>query len=69
MIATVIECVNLYALLTVNIILQGKRGLFRNWLVQWIKENEFKRVVIATSSSAEERLDVQLQGFVIILIF
>lgn len=41
---------------------QGKRGLFRNWLVQWIKENEFKRVVIATSSSAEERLDVQLQG-------
>ncbi|XP_053402644.1 proteasome assembly chaperone 2-like [Mercenaria mercenaria] len=43
-------------------ILQGKRGLFRKWLVQWIKENQFSRVVIATSSSAEERLDTQLQG-------
>ncbi|XP_053401128.1 proteasome assembly chaperone 2-like [Mercenaria mercenaria] len=41
---------------------QGKRGLFRKWLVQWIKENQFSRVVIATSSSAEERLDTQLQG-------
>lgn len=41
---------------------QGKRGLFRKWLVQWIKENQFRRVVIATSSSAEERLDTQLKG-------
>ncbi|KAL4234470.1 Proteasome assembly chaperone 2 [Mactra antiquata] len=41
---------------------KGKRGLYRQWLVNWIKENQFKRVVIATSSSAEERVDRQLAG-------
>jgi len=36
--------------------------MFRKWLVEWIRENQFDRVVIATSSSAEERLDKQLAG-------
>lgn len=41
---------------------QGKRGLYRKWLAEWIKLQQFNRVVIATSSSAEERLDRQIQG-------
>lgn len=41
---------------------KGRRGLFRKWLVDWIKEQKFKRVVIATSSSAQERLHTQLEG-------
>lgn len=41
---------------------KGRRCLFRKWLVEWIKEQKFKRVVIATSSSAQERLDAQLEG-------
>ncbi|KAK3608034.1 hypothetical protein CHS0354_031020 [Potamilus streckersoni] len=42
--------------------IKGKRPCFRNWLVQWIKENKFKMVVILTSTHAHERIDVQLQG-------
>ncbi|XP_052805283.1 proteasome assembly chaperone 2-like [Mya arenaria] len=41
---------------------RGKQGLYRKWLVEWIKECQFKKVVIATSSSSEERLDIQISG-------
>lgn len=41
---------------------QGRCGEYRKWLVQWIKENKFKRVVIATSSWADERIDKQIHG-------
>lgn len=41
---------------------KGKMPSFRRWLISWIKENKFEKVVILSSMHAHERLDVQLQG-------
>ncbi|XP_029637808.1 proteasome assembly chaperone 2 [Octopus sinensis] len=41
---------------------KGKQSGYRKRLVQWIKEQMFGQVIILTSSSAHERLDVQLHG-------
>ncbi|KAH9499766.1 Proteasome assembly chaperone 2 [Bulinus truncatus] len=42
--------------------IKGKRKEFADWLVSWIKENQFDQVVILTSSFAHERIDQQLSG-------
>ncbi|KAK3086850.1 hypothetical protein FSP39_024409 [Pinctada imbricata] len=41
---------------------RGKATSFRKWLMSWIKEKGFSKVVILTSSHAHERLDRQLGG-------
>ncbi|GAB1607284.1 proteasome assembly chaperone 2-like [Argonauta hians] len=53
---------NLVVLLQRAPFVKGKQSGYRGRLVEWIKENKFKQVIILTSSAAHERLDVQLQG-------
>ena len=41
---------------------KGKKKQYMEKLMKWVKEVQFKEVVIITSSFAHERLDNQLQG-------
>uniref|UniRef100_UPI00398EDB7C proteasome assembly chaperone 2 isoform X2 n=1 Tax=Pristiophorus japonicus TaxID=55135 RepID=UPI00398EDB7C len=43
-------------------IVQGKHRSFRQQLLSWIKESEFSRVVVLSSSHAHHRVDRQLVG-------
>ncbi|XP_051878784.1 proteasome assembly chaperone 2 [Pristis pectinata] len=43
-------------------IVQGKQRSFRQQLLSWIKESEFSRVVVLSSSYAHHRVDQQLVG-------
>ncbi|XP_032875315.1 proteasome assembly chaperone 2 isoform X2 [Amblyraja radiata] len=43
-------------------IVQGKQRSFRQQILSWIKENEFSRVVVLSSSFAHHRVDQQLVG-------
>ncbi|XP_069778566.1 proteasome assembly chaperone 2 [Narcine bancroftii] len=43
-------------------IIQGKQRSFRQQLLSWIKESEFSRVVVLSSTYAHHRVDQQLLG-------
>lgn len=43
-------------------LVQGQRDLFLNDLLKWIVEKKFAKVIVLTSTQAEERLDNQIQG-------
>ncbi|XP_041377008.1 proteasome assembly chaperone 2-like [Gigantopelta aegis] len=42
--------------------IRGKKKIFFKWFSEWIRAQNFSRVIILTSSFAEERLDKQIQG-------
>lgn len=42
--------------------IKGRRKEFAKWLVKWIRSHHFYRVVILTTSFAQERLDHQISG-------
>ncbi|XP_005110885.1 proteasome assembly chaperone 2 [Aplysia californica] len=42
--------------------IKGKRKEFADWLSKWVKDKHFYRVIILTSTFAQERLDYQMTG-------
>ncbi|XP_052255428.1 proteasome assembly chaperone 2-like isoform X2 [Dreissena polymorpha] len=66
----VVTCCEVYDSVEHNVVIvqqrspfiKGRRNAYKKWLAQWIRECGFSKVVIATSSSADERLDTQITG-------